>query len=428
MTTPMPRYYLGLGSNQGDRRAFLESALERIREFAVPRRISSLSETAALLPARAPRDWNRPYLNLAVEIDSDLSPTALLEGMKSIERDFGRSSGERWAPRTIDIDLLVAEGHRITTETLTLPHPGIHEREFVLGPLAEIAPELLVDGTPARLRAKAHPRHQPKLMGILNLTPDSFSDGGRHRAPEALARVLEDWDRIGIAAIDLGAESTRPGSEAVDAEEEWRRLRGPLDFARAYYGNRRLKPKISVDTRNAATAARALAGGADWINDVSGLSDPGMPAVLRASECVYVLTDSLSIPPSLERVLDEDADPVAQILSRTAKKLALLESAGIDRSRIVIDPGIGFGKTPIQSLEILRRIPEFDSLALPVLVGHSRKGFIGDWSGALPAERDLETLGISIALAERGVDYLRVHDPVLHHRALLAHRHVRRSR
>ena len=417
------KVYIGLGSNLpspvGDRRATLEAAVAKISERARLLRVSSVYETPALLPDRSPEDWNRPYLNLVVEIvaPTDRNPSAFLSELQLIERELGRGPHATWSPRTIDLDLLTWEGVTLATETLTLPHPHLTEREFVLDPLAELAPEF-------RSAARRHRKHRPRLMGILNLTPDSFSDGGVHDRWEAIEHTLDAWDAIGVSMLDLGAESTRPGSTPLSPDEEWERLGPILKRVEARYRGRRLAPAISVDTRHLRTAARALEIGATILNDVSGFADPEFAALLRGTDLKYVLMHSLSVPADSRTVLGEKEDAVTVLVEWIEKKLEALENAGVARHQILVDPGIGFGKTALQSITLLKGIDAFDRFGVPILVGHSRKSFLRGVGAVPAAERDLETLGISFSLMEKGVDILRVHDPVSHHRAFLAWGHA----
>jgi len=239
-----------------------------------------------------------------------------------------------------------------------------------------------------------------KLVAILNLTPDSFSDGGLHTDPHAsIKRMREE----GADIIDIGAESTRPGATPLTPEEEWQRLAPVLKSLP--------KAPFSIDTRHAATAQKSLAHGASWINDVSGFSDPAMVAAVKNTDCKLVVMHSLTVPADKSIVMADDADVVAEILSFAKARIAALETAGIARSRIIFDPGIGFGKTAAQSLTLLQHISALRACGVPLLIGHSRKSF-------LTGDRDTATLAISKQLIAQGIDYLRVHD-VAAHRALL---------
>ena len=255
----------------------------------------------------------------------------------------------------------------------------------------------------------------PRLMGIINLTPDSFSDGGRlsdtNMAVEAALRLAQE----GADLLDLGAESTRPGATPVSAEDELSRLIPVL---------RKLRPLtdrlISIDTMKAEVAEQALEAGADVINDVSGLRfDDRMTAVCAASSCGVIIMHMQGTPQTMQ--LNPHYDEVVEdLLAFFSERLESLEKSGIDRERIVLDPGIGFGKTAEDNLRILQNIPRFRSLGRPVLIGHSRKRFLGKLLNRPLEERSAGTIGVSIAAAALGADYLRLHDVAANRDALAA--------
>lgn len=247
---------------------------------------------------------------------------------------------------------------------------------------------------------------RPRVMAILNLTPDSFSDGGRLAGPEAAvaaARALAaDAD-----LLDLGGESTRPGAEPVDPAVEIARVVPAIRAIRAAG----LTLPISIDTRNAATARAALAAGADMVNDVSALThDPDMVGVVADAGVPVVLMHAQGDPRTMQ-VNPSYGDVVAEVCDALAARVAAAEAAGIARDRIVIDPGIGFGKTLEHNLALLRGLGALKALGLPVLVGASRKGFIGTLSGVpRPADRLAGSLAVALHAAGLGADLLRVHD------------------
>ncbi len=252
-----------------------------------------------------------------------------------------------------------------------------------------------------------------KLAGILNLTPDSFSDGGLYSDAASMRAACMRMYVAGASLIDVGAESTRPGAVPVSAAEEWERLRPfaeevlPACLAKGII--------ISADTRHAENAARMLQRGAAWINDVSGFADPAMLEAVRSSHCTLVLMHSLTVPADRGVTLPKDADPVKEILSWARAAIRRLAAAGIAEERLVLDPGLGFGKTHEQSLALVRRVHELRAPGLPLYIGHSRKGFLAQVSG----DRDAATLAVSTHLIGAGVEYLRVHD-VENHVALRA--------
>jgi dihydropteroate synthase len=255
----------------------------------------------------------------------------------------------------------------------------------------------------------------PRLMGIVNVTPDSFSDGGTildpARAADHAVQLLAD----GADIIDIGGESTRPGATPTSDEEELTRIIPVIERI-----VRTTAAVISVDTRRSAVARRALDAGAVIVNDVSGLSfDPAMPSVCARSGAGIICMHMQGTPQTMQ--LDPQyADVVGEITAYLAGRLDALEQAGIPRERVVVDPGIGFGKTAAHNLSILQNIERFRSLGRPVLVGHSRKRFLGKLLGRPIDELSAGTIGVSIALALQGTDLLRVHDVAATRDALAA--------
>lgn len=405
------RVYLGLGSNQGVRKALLRKAWFELKNILSEISASSTYESDALLPADAPESWNIPFLNLAVSGKTDLDPLELLKKIKAIEASIGRKPSERWAPREIDIDVLFIEGAKVQNEILKVPHPEIRNRPFALLPLQELKPDLDLAPTwgekiPFRTKKISWNVSTTQIMGILNLTPDSFSDGGELLDSQSIIKKADFMISQGVTVLDLGAESTRPGATPIDAKEEMTRLGSSI---------RELSERdtiISVDTRHPETASWALEQGAHWINDVSGLTNPEMIKLAQSSSKDFVFMHNLGIPANPNIFLPSDEDPVLVIKDWAKKQI---ETLGIPKNRLIFDPGIGFGKGPKQSIEILKRISEFKDLGLRILVGHSRKSFLRLFTMApAPKDRDAETLTVSKYLANEGVDYLRVHDVVLH--------------
>lgn len=245
-----------------------------------------------------------------------------------------------------------------------------------------------------------------RIVGIVNLTPDSFSDGGKYMGADAAIAHMETLIEQGVDVLDIGAESTRPGARSLDPVEEWERLQPVLAVAKSRFG---ITP-VSVDTRNAATAARAIDAGVDWINDVNGGKDPQMLAVLSKASCRYVVMHSLSVPADPKVVLPEGVDAATTVHSWAEQRLQELYDAGIPPERVILDPGIGFGKTAEQSWNILRGLPNLMDLPSPLLIGHSRKSFFKTVTERDASERDMETHMVSAWLARHGVPYLRVHD------------------
>lgn len=243
------------------------------------------------------------------------------------------------------------------------------------------------------------------VMGILNVTPDSFADGGKHFTFEhAVQRGLEMIEE-GVDIIDIGGESTRPGAERVSAEEEQRRV---IPVVKALVGK---GPEISIDTMRAATARLAVEAGAAIINDVSGgAADPEMFATVADLGCKYTLMHWRGHSKEMNSLAQYD-DVVKEVIEEVTLQLDKALAAGIKRENIILDPGLGFAKDEEHNWEILRRLDEFVALGYPVLIGHSRKRFIG---GDTPDEREAGTLKISASLVGRGIWAVRVHSVAPH--------------
>lgn len=275
-------------------------------------------------------------------------------------------------------------------------------------------------------------RRPASLMGVVNVTPDSFSDGGRYLDPEravehGLALVEEGAD-----VLDIGGESTRPGAAPVDAEEELRRILPVIEGLRA-----RCDTPVSVDTTKAAVARAAVAAGATVVNDVSGgLADPEMlptVAALRDGVDLFLVLMHRQGTPDAMQQAPAYGDPLEEVRACLEERLLAAEAAGIPRDRLVVDPGIGFGKRLDHNLALLRGLPRLRALGAPLLLGVSRKSFIGhitgaerqaEWRSARAMDRDRvggTAAAIALAVAGGGVDVLRVHDvAVMREAALVA--------
>lgn len=243
------------------------------------------------------------------------------------------------------------------------------------------------------------------VMGVLNVTPDSFSDGGRYLDPAAAIARGRELLAQGADLLDLGAESTRPGSAGVPAAEQLRRLEPVVTALAAEPG-----AVLSVDTRSAEVAARAIEWGAHVVNDVSALGDPGMAAVVTAGGAGLVLMHMRGTPATMQGDLRYD-DVVAEVAAHLRRRMAIAVEAGIAEERIALDPGIGFGKSAEQSLRLLARTDDLVALGRPLLVGASRKSFLARLLGDAPADRRLEaSLAAASLAAFLGARILRVHD------------------
>jgi dihydropteroate synthase len=252
------------------------------------------------------------------------------------------------------------------------------------------------------------------VMGILNTTPDSFSDGGLYLDADLALRRSMEMIEGGADIIDIGGESSRPGSEAVNQADELRRVVPVIEAVR-----REFDIPISIDTTKAAVAREALAAGADIINDITALTgDPDMINVAAQSGCGVVLMHMQGTPRTMQTDPHYD-DCVSEINDYLQKRIESCIEAGIDKTRICIDPGIGFGKRLEDNLDLVASGNALRQLGVPVLIGASRKGFIGTLTNARVDERLEGSLAVAVASVLAGADIVRVHDVAPTRRAVL---------
>ncbi len=249
----------------------------------------------------------------------------------------------------------------------------------------------------------------PRVMGIVNLTPDSFSDGGRHDSTQAGLRHAEQLLRDGAQILDIGGESTRPGSPAVPAEEEWRRIEGFLREAL------RWNVPLSVDTYKAETMRKALDLGVDIVNDIWALQQPGAQAVVAAHPRCGICLMHMHRDPQTMQKAPMQGDVVPAVAAFLSDRAMALRADGVQASRIVLDYGIGFGKTVEQNFSLLARQSELLSLGYPLLAGWSRKSSLGtvlarDGQIPEPAQRQAASVAAALLAVERGARIVRVHD------------------
>ena len=260
-------------------------------------------------------------------------------------------------------------------------------------------------------------------MGIVNATPDSFSDGGKHFEPgPAIDRAVQ-MAAAGVSIIDVGGESTRPYSQPVEESEELRRVIPVIEGIVS-----QCSVPVSVDTSKAKVAQAALRAGAEIVNDVTGLEgDPDMLEVVTTFQPGVCAMHMQGTPQTMQ---DDPsyADVVNDILEYLKERQRFLVANGVQEDRICLDPGIGFGKTHQHNLELLRHCEAFTGLASPVLIGHSRKGFVGKLQGDKEAERDSSTLALSLMMSQKGIHIVRVHAAEATVRALRTMALLRESR
>ena len=302
-------------------------------------------------------------------------------------------------------------------EVLGRDHPP------ALMPAADLPGPVLTRLTAPRAAIAGLDMGQPHLMGILNVTPDSFSDGGQHNAPDGARAAALAMVAAGAAIIDIGGESTRPGAVFVPEDQEIARTSPAIAALR-----RDSDVPISIDTRKAQVAQAALGAGASLVNDVSGFTFDAALAPLCADHGVPVCVMHAQGDPATMQNDPVYGNVLLDVYDYLAERVAALENVGIDRSRIVVDPGIGFGKTQAHNLTLLRNIALFHGLGCAVLLGASRKRFIGTIGGQPQADaRAPGSIAVGLAALTQGVQILRVHDVAETAQALRLWRAVRQG-
>ena len=303
------------------------------------------------------------------------------------------------------VELIRRDGASVARELLAVSR--LEEEIGGLGPAAEAQwRNLTAPRAPLQLKERVVRLDQPQVMGILNVTPDSFSDGGKHADAAAALEQAHAMTAAGAAIVDVGGESTRPGSQPVFEGDEEERVM-PVVRPLAASGT-----AVSIDTRKAGIASLALQAGAGMVNDVSALTfDPRTAEVVAKAGCPVVLMHHQGKPETMQQAPRYDGPVTLEVYDWLEERIGAAEKAGIARDRIVVDPGIGFGKTVQHNLEIMNNLALLHGFGCGVMVGASRKRTIGALSNEAPAD---QRLGGSIALAikavEQGAQLLRVHD------------------
>lgn len=336
-----------------------------------------------------------------------LHPLTLVSGPQAVEGGAVRLGGSMAYAR--EFALVLRDG-RAVEERVT------GTRDVIEGALARLSGDLAADAAeqwanlakshpPLQLGARTVRLDQPQIMGILNVTPDSFSDGGQHDAAEAGRAHAAAMLEAGAAIIDIGGESTRPGAAATFEDEEIRRVVPAVEYCA------QMGAAISLDTRRAGVLAAGLAAGAHMANDVSALRyDPRSIEVVAGAGCPVVLMHAPGAGEDLHKGAGY-ADVVSEVFDFLKSARARAIAAGIAAERIVLDPGIGFGKSLAENLSLLNALPLFHALGSPLLLGVSRKRLIGALSAEEPADQRLAgSLALAIKGMEAGVHLLRVHD------------------
>ena len=410
---------LGLGSNLNNPLNNLRKALSEIKKIqnVVVKNVSSIYESEAQVPENAPSGWNQKFLNAAVLLQvSNTTAIELLKIIKDIEKEIGRTSSEVWAPRCIDIDILYWKDLKINKPELIVPHPRLSDRPFALLPLLQVysnpnvykpewANEWLFEKPFNTVKSKKF--FWPEFIGILNITDDSFSDGGEFLSEDLLALRMQKLVADGATILDLGAESTRPGAKYITEDVEYTRL----DFALNIFKKLNIKSKISIDSYKPSVIEKCLVNHEiDFINDVNGLNNAKMIQLVKQSGKKTFVMHSVSIPADASKCIDSNADPIEYLQTWWLNKKSNLD---IKSQQLIFDPGIGFGKSKQQNLYILNnliKLSESKKMTDDILIGHSRKSFQTVFSDRPASDRDLETALITQNINLAYCQYLRVHD------------------
>ena len=399
---------VALGSNLPGRFADCDAALDAACTYITDAGIKITARSRTYLTAPVPASDQPWYHNAVIAVETDKSPHDLLKTLRDIEERMGRVRTIPNAARIIDLDVIAYDNELIATPDLIVPHPRMHERSFVLQPLQNIAPDWthpqlgkslseLLAMLPAGKQWFAE--KDLYVMGVLNVTPDSFSDGGKfadHQSAITHAQILA---AEGADIIDIGGESTRPRGTPVTAHEEQSRILGVINALRDHF--------ISVDTRNPHTMRAALMHGARMINDITALENPAAMDIAASFDGPVCLMHMQGTPETMQNN-PTYKDVVADIYEYLEKRIAHCVTSGIAKGRIVADPGFGFGKTRDHNLALLENFDQFKSLGVTLMAGVSRKTFLNP--DAKPEDRLEAGLQAARDLSHRGARILRVHD------------------
>ncbi len=248
--------------------------------------------------------------------------------------------------------------------------------------------------------------NRARIFGILNITPDSFSDGGKFNSVNTARKKINELVMDGADVIDIGAESTRPNAQILTIDEEWERLKPVLEIIK----KENIKTPVSIDSRNPETLKKALDYGVAYINDVSGLQNEAIISLVKEYDVKAVFMHSLTVPADKNINIPENEDVVSFLKNWAINKIENLKKFGVKGEALVVDPGLGFGKTAKQSFEIIKRVGEFKDLNIPILIGHSEKSFLSLFTDKNAGERNIETNIVTSYLVSQNVDYIRVHN------------------
>lgn len=407
--------FIALGANLpsqfGSPRATLKRAIQDIDKNG----IRVLYQSPIYLTAPVPISDQPWYHNAVIGVATDKTPLDLLKILQNIENNFGRVRTERNAPRMIDLDIVAYHDVVSDDENLILPHPRTHERAFVLYPLRDIAPNWRhpkfnksIEAMFAELPSdqEIQKENHPLIMGIVNVTPDSFSDGGQFDTTEkAIAQGLRLIEE-GADILDIGGESTRPNSQSISIDEELRRVLPVIE------GLKNKGALLSIDTRNAITMSEALRAGAGMVNDVTALTwDKDALSVVAHSDCRVCLMHMQGTPQTMQANPTYN-DVVEDVFNYLAERIRVCVENGIAKERIIADVGIGFGKTREHNIALFQNLSRFHDLGVDILLGASRKSFIEKICErpVLPMDRLAGSLAAVASACGHHIQMVRVHD------------------
>ena len=415
----MYKYFLALGSNIGEIDKNIDNAIKQLKNIGCKIiKIAPFYHTKPLLPPNADESYNKTFCNTTIEVETNFEPFEMLHKIKQIETIMGREPIHKlWSPRIIDIDILYCEKQGfpviITTAELIIPHKELFNRAFVLDPLSHIAQNLSINGKNILTESKKQVLHQSAIMAIVNVNDNSFSGDGSIDA-NINENKIHSLVEQRVAFIDIGAESTNPKSLPISAEEELSRLQiaNIFNIIKKYKTN---GVKFSIDTYHPETAEFCIKNGFDVINDVNGFKNTRMWKIMQENHNIEAIIMHSIVPNGDKKnVLPEKANIIDILNEWVIDVEKKARENNIDKNRIIIDYGIGFGKTAEQDLFIINNIDKIDNRGFRVLIGHSMKSFMKILGVKTNTERQDMTNKISSLLTKKGVDVLRLHGLVIY--------------
>ena len=410
----MYKSFLALGSNLRNINQNIDNAITKLKQNECEiLNIAPFYKTEPLLPPNADESYNKIFCNTVVEVETNFEPFEMLHQIKQIETEMGRNPNHAlWSPRIIDIDILYCEKQGlpiiITTAELTIPHKELFNRAFVLDPLSHIAPNLSINGKNILTESKKQLLHQSAIMAIVNVNNNSFSGDGSIDA-DINENKIHSLVEQRVAFIDIGAESTNPKSSPISAEEELSRLQiaNIFNIIKKYKTN---GVRFSIDTYHPKTAEFCIKNGFDVINDVNGFKNTRMWKIMQKNTKIEAVVMHSIVPNGDKKnVLPENANIIDVLNEWVIDVEKKARENKIDKRRIIIDYGIGFGKTAEQDWFIINNIDKIDNRGFRVLIGHSMKSFMKILGVATYEEKKQMTNKISMLLTSQGVDVLRIH-------------------